>query len=249
MVERKDILNAALKAFLAGAEVSALLKIPVTFISELASLSKEKRDTLDTTLPSEQFEELLTQSELSTTNAALAAAGTEQIKKLVSELNKLSDEKLNTLTELIQEKYNTEQKLPLEKEFQLYGELWKALVDVRSSVIITPILDIMPKGKSPYDVYKERFENAVDAFNKAKNLFEHHRPFYHNDISKITGDLLSQCRRYIRSVSQMLNSGRFDDELYDKADELLEKIPKAIDEIEEAIKRRIGLLREAEIVE
>lgn len=249
MAKRKDILNAALKALLAGAEVSALLKIPITFISELASLSKDKRDTLDTTLPSEQFEELLTQSELSTTNAALAAAGTEQIKKLVSELNKLSDEKLNDLTELIQEKYNTKQKLQLEKDFQLYGELWKALVDVRYSAIITPTIDIMPRGKSPYDVYKERFENAVDAFNKANNLFEYHRPFYHDDVGKITGDFLSQCRGYIRSVARMLRSGRFDDKLHDKADELLEKIPKAIDEIEEAIKRRIGLLREAEIVE
>jgi len=147
MVERKGILNATLKALLAGAEVSALLKIPITFISELASLSKDKRDTLDTTLPSEQFEELLTQSELSTTNAALAAAGTEQIKTLVSELIKLSDEKLNALTKLIQEKYNTEQELQLKKEFQLYGELWKALVDVRKTAIITPTLDIMPKDK------------------------------------------------------------------------------------------------------
>jgi len=69
MVEHKDILNATLKALLAGAEVSALLKIPITFISELISLSRDKRDTLDTTLPSEQFEDLLTQSELSTTNA------------------------------------------------------------------------------------------------------------------------------------------------------------------------------------
>jgi Zn-dependent M32 family carboxypeptidase len=249
MVERKDMLNAALKAFLAGTEVSALLKIPVTFISELASLSKDKRDTLDKTLPSEQFEKLLTQSKLSTTNAALAAAGTEQIKKLVSELNKLSDEKLNALTTLIQEKYNTKQKLRLEKEFQLYGELWKALVDVRSSAIITPTVDTWPKGKSPYNVYKERFENAVDAFNKANNLFKYHHPFYHDDVSKITGDLLGQCRRYIKSVGQMLKSENFDEELHDKADELLEKIPKAIAEIEEAIKRRIGLLREAEIVE
>ncbi len=60
---------------------------------------------------------------------------------------------------------------------------------------------------------------------------------------------LSQCRGYIRSVARMLRSGRFDKELHDKADELLEKIPKAIDEIDKAIKRRIGLLREAEIVE
>jgi tetratricopeptide (TPR) repeat protein len=107
----------------------------------------------------------------------------------------------------------------------------------------------MPTDKSPYDAYKERYEIAVDAFNKAKNLFEDHRPFYHDDVSKITRDLLSQCRGYIRSVGKMLKSENFDDDLHDKADELLEKVPEAIDEIEKAIKGRIGLLQEAEIVE
>ena len=146
-------------------------------------------------------------------------------------------------------KKNTVHKLQFEKEFQLYGELWKELVDVRRSVVITPTLDIMPEGKTLYDVYKDRFKNAVDAFNKAKNLFEDHRPFYHDDVSKITRDLLSQCRGYIGSVGQMLESENFDGELYDKADELLKKVPEAIDEIEKVIKGRIGLLQEAEIIE
>jgi hypothetical protein len=158
------------------------------------------------------------------------------------------DKQIEPLKSELQRK-NTIHKLQFEKEFQLCEELWKALVDVRSSAIITPTVDIMPKGKSPYDVYKERFENAVDAFNKANNLFEYHRPFYHDDVSKITGDLLSQCRGYIRGVGQTLKSENFDEELHDKADELLKKVPKAIDEIEKVIKRRIGLLQEAEIVE
>ena len=117
MVKRKDVLTAILKSLLAGAETSALIKISATFIAEIASLSKDKRDALDATPSSKQFEELLTQSELSTTNAALAAVGTEQIKKLVSKLNKLSDEKLNALTELTQ---------------QLYEEALSELHDIRA---------------------------------------------------------------------------------------------------------------------
>ena len=107
MVKRKDVLIAALKALLAGAETSALIKIPATFIAELASLPKEKRDALDTMLPSEQFKELLTQSELSTTNAALAAVGTEQIKKLVADLMQLSNKQIQALTKLTQEEFHT----------------------------------------------------------------------------------------------------------------------------------------------
>ncbi|HUU17273.1 MAG TPA: hypothetical protein VMW72_08995 [Sedimentisphaerales bacterium] len=45
----------------------------------------------------------------------------------------------------------------------------------------------------------------------------------------------------------MLKSENFDEVLHDKADEFLEIIPKAIDEIEKAIKRRIGLLPKSEI--
>ncbi len=187
-------------------------------------------------------------SALKALNTALSMVDTDQSKNLVSELKNISDEKLSTPIELVQGKHNNQQKLQLvEKEFQLYGELWKALVDVRSSIIITPTLDRMPEGKSPYDVYKDRYDVAVDAFNKAKNLFENNRPFYHDDVSKITIDILSQCRGYISCVAQMLRSGSFDDELHDKADELLEIIPKAIDEIEKAIKRRIGLLPKSEI--
>lgn len=146
-------------------------------------------------------------------------------------------------------KKTTVHKLQFEKEFQLYEGLWKGLTDVRRSAVITPTLDSMPEGKTLYDVYKDRFENAVDAFNKANDLFEYHRPFYHDDVSKITRDLLSQCRGYIRSVGQMLSYGSFNDKLHDEADELLKKVPEAITQIEEVIKRRIGLLQEAEIVE
>jgi len=147
-------------------------------------------------------------------------------------------------------KKNTVHKLQFEKEFQLYGELWKALVEVRKTAVITPALDNnMPTHKSPYNVYGERYEIAIDAFNKAKNLFEDHRPFYHDDVGKITGDLLSQCRDHIRSVGKMLKSTNFDEVLHDKADGLLKKLPEAINEIEKVIKERIGLLQKAEIVE
>lgn len=158
------------------------------------------------------------------------------------------DKQIEPLKSELQRK-NTIHKLQFEKEFQLYEELWKALVDVRSTAAITPSVDIMPRDQSHYDVYKGRFESAADAFNKANDLFKYHRPFYHDDVSKITEDLLGQCRKHIRKVARVLNSGKFDDKLFDSADELFEKITEAINEIEKAIKGRIGLLQEAKIVE
>jgi len=101
MAKRKDILNVALKALLSGFETSAFLKIPAAFISELASLPEDERNALGVA-SAERLAELLTQSELSTTNAALAAVGTEQIKVLVSNLTRLSVEQLDALKKLTQ---------------------------------------------------------------------------------------------------------------------------------------------------
>ncbi len=83
--KRKPVLRAALKALLAGAETSAAIKIPATFISELAALTDDKQMAL-AELSQEQFNALLTQSELATLNAAETAAGTKQIKALIKEL-------------------------------------------------------------------------------------------------------------------------------------------------------------------
>jgi hypothetical protein len=106
MVKRENILNSALKALLAGVETSAAVKIPATFISELASLPKDQRETLGKTPSIEEFETLLMQAELATINAALATVGTDQIKKMVSKLNTLSDDKINYLTALTQNEFD-----------------------------------------------------------------------------------------------------------------------------------------------
>jgi tetratricopeptide (TPR) repeat protein len=179
----------------------------------------------------------------------------KQLESLKTELGKKlqaqqhdHDEQLEFLKSKL-EKKDTIHKLQFKKEFELYGELWKALVAVRKTAIITPTLDHKPKGKPTVDVYSERFAIAADAFNKAKNLFEDHRPFYHDDVSKITRVLLRQCRGYISNVSKMLSSEKRTIELCEEADELLKRVPEAIDEIEKVIKLRIGILQKAEIVE
>jgi hypothetical protein len=85
MAKRKRILNAALKSLLAGLQTSAVVKIPATFISELASLPDDKQKVL-AELSQEQFNQLLIQSELATINAAESAAGAKQIKALIEKL-------------------------------------------------------------------------------------------------------------------------------------------------------------------
>ena len=143
-----------------------------------------------------------------------------------------------------QDKQFTVHKLQFSKEFELYCELWKALVAVRRTVIISSEIETRDGSTS-----REKYEKAREAFNEAKNLFEDHRPFYHDNVSKITKDLLSQCRKHIVNVGKMLRSENLDDDVLDQANKLLEKVPKAIYEIGQTIQARIGTLQEAEIIE
>jgi hypothetical protein len=85
MAKRKDILNAALKALIAGAETSAAIKIPAAFISELASLSADQQEKLGT-ITQDKFNELINHIDLATLNSAISAVNTEQIKTQVKEL-------------------------------------------------------------------------------------------------------------------------------------------------------------------
>src|SRR3972149_4736716 len=111
MAKRKDYLNAALKALLAGAETSAAIKIPATFISELAALPDDKQKVLAELTP-EQFNELLTQSELATINAAASAADTKQIKLLIKELI----DKVNVIKDKLEKKSSPVKKIDGKRE-------------------------------------------------------------------------------------------------------------------------------------
>lgn len=83
--KRKKVLHAGLKALIAGAETSAAIKIPAAFISELASLPAGQQEALGA-ISQDEFNKLLTQTELATLNSAVSAANTVQIKALVQKL-------------------------------------------------------------------------------------------------------------------------------------------------------------------
>jgi len=121
--KRKQILNAALKALIAGAETSAAIKIPAAFISELAALPDDKQKVL-AELSQEQFNALLTQSELATLNAAEAAAGTKQIKALIKELSA----KIDKLT--IIDRREKERALIHNLPYPSIGDLFKGRDDI-----------------------------------------------------------------------------------------------------------------------
>jgi len=83
--KRKHVLNAALKALLAGAKASPWLKIPATFVSELAALPEDEQEKLGG-LSQEEFNKWLSESGVAT------ARGVEEVKELVQEVIARLDE-------------------------------------------------------------------------------------------------------------------------------------------------------------
>ncbi len=148
------------------------------------------------------------------------------------------------------EKKNVIHKLQFEKEFQLYSDLWKALVNVRRTASITPMLDIMPEGSQPLDVYKERWKKAAEALQNAMDSLNYNQPFYHNDVSAPAGELLSECRRHLIKLQTNLQYGeRVELDMYGEDEKLSKMINDAVDKIAIAIQNRIGLLQEAQLIE
>ena len=95
-----------LKAIIAGYDdlldekyIRALLKIPATFVAELAGMDTDKLKSIRQ-LDKERFEEMMQQSELATWNAAKAASNTTQLLELVQKLSYLGGEYLKALQTL-----------------------------------------------------------------------------------------------------------------------------------------------------
>jgi len=147
------------------------------------------------------------------------------------------------------EKKKTIHKLQFEKEFELYDNLWKALMEVRSYATITPSLDFLPRGKDFKQVYEERLNKAFEAVQKALNVLILNRPFFHHDVSNVAEKLLRECSSHVHRTARKLTENKIETGDYDKADALWETMNQAIDEIEKVIKTRIGLLQDAELVE
>ena len=98
MANPKDILNAILKSLIAGFETSALVKVPATFISQLASLPIDEKEKL-AKLDQDQFTTLMEQLDLVADNTEVTVkqnkALLEQLLRMVENLQNISQSTTN----------------------------------------------------------------------------------------------------------------------------------------------------------
>jgi len=129
--KRKHVLIALLKGLIAGAETSALGKSVTTFIAELASMSEDKEEALEA-LAEEQFNELLTQSELAMINDASAAAegkkikdDTEEIREDTTRIKEDVNKLIAKLDELLSAAINKDERVFHNLRYSSIGNLFK----------------------------------------------------------------------------------------------------------------------------
>lgn len=141
---------------------------------------------------------------------------------------------------------HTIHKLQFEKEFEIYVELWEALCGLKEACAA-----LVPGGqftnKSPEDLREEQADKFAAAYTEFVKLVEHQRPFYASDVYKGATLLLSDAWR------QMVQHA-FDKETpltkrYEQMRSRVAEMSGIIDNIESSIRKRIGFISSAELVE
>lgn len=135
--------------------------------------------------------------------------------------------------------------LQFTEEFAVYKELWKALLKL---VDLAPIMPSVEMGPVDRDSREKRLHEAFKACVEASSVIELNRPFFHREIYELSHNLNMDCLKHIRRVQRRLEI-RQENECYDLADKLLADTRKIIDQIEQAIRKRIGILTEAELID
>lgn len=162
-----------------------------------------------------------------------------QKKQLDSELGVLRHNQEKLLEEVRRE--NEKQKfvhsLQFKEEFDIYLKLWRNLVDFANVTNLRtsePLVHIFKAEEQK--VYDKQWANDFEAhWEKAYELINFHRPFYHQSVYKIVMELESMCRTTYGSI---LYPALFKND----PKPTMEDLNKKLDEICEVIRQRVGLI-------
>jgi len=129
-------------------------------------------------------------------------------------------------------------KVQFEKEFQVYEKIWAELVSLQDITIsLRPGMDFFKPGESE----EERKRKRIDAFNKVyqsfRGLVDKSRPFYPESIYKHLDKLMQLARSESIDYSYLVDKDR---DYWKQGKENAELIIKGIEEVCEAIRKRIA---------
>jgi hypothetical protein len=147
-------------------------------------------------------------------------------------------------SELEREKFTFS--LQFNEEFNLYRQLWEKLEALKDSAILldkTPGTEsiIYPEGVNQIERQKEIDNELSRNIGVVLKFIHSNRPFFHEDVFQPIQVLISSCsKRWYR------NTRAVPDDM--SVDEFWKQVRTHVDEIAEAIRRRIGLAKNQEIL-
>lgn len=157
------------------------------------------------------------------------------------------DKELESLKAKLAQKH-TIHKLQFEKEFSIYLKLWEALVKLRDACA-----DLVPGGKfvsgdeSPEQRKEKESHELASAYVEVVRLVEKQRPFYAVEVYENASQLISKA--WQQTVQAGFGQGQPVSRRYEQMKDRVDEMSAIIDNIESSIRKRIGFIRTAELVE
>lgn len=139
-------------------------------------------------------------------------------------------------------------KLQFENEFSIYLDLWKALIELRiacSSVV--PGMKLVSGDESPEQRQDREADQLAKAYVNVVNLVEQQRPFYAQEVYESASQLISKA--WNQAVQAGFGEGQPVSKRYEQMKHRVDEMSAIIDNIESSIRKRIGFINSAELVE
>ncbi|WP_272151119.1 hypothetical protein [Tenacibaculum aiptasiae] len=132
-------------------------------------------------------------------------------------------------------------KIQFEKEFEIYNELWKNLIELRNNTSsLRPQLDYINPKISEEERKKSRLEKFNLAFTKCVNSFENNKPFYPKDVYDEIDKTIRLARKEVREYNR---GEKYTKDYWENAEKNIEEIINSTSIVCEKIRERIGLVR------
>lgn len=132
------------------------------------------------------------------------------------------------------------QKYQFEKEFNIYVELWKKLIDLRNtSASLRPMLEYVDKSKSHEEIRNDKLRGLNDKFNEVVNEFEYNRPFYSKKVYNEIEKVLRTSRFEAIDFEHMTERSKED---WEQSKKNINQIIDSVDKVSDLIRKRIEFI-------
>ena len=139
--------------------------------------------------------------------------------------------------------------LQFKKEFEVYETLWRLLVAFKNTVSqLRPMLDYFDPNETDEDRLKRRTKTANEAFNEVVYEYTYNKPFYSPEVFNTINQVLAIgfSEKIDYEHTEKYGKGKLKGEGHLKSIENLEEISNHLEQIDEAIRKRIHSPRQTE---